>query len=465
MRLNPRYPEAENNIAAALLRQGKPEQAIVHCQNAIRLRSGYAKAHNNFGLALVALGRPGEAIIKYHETLRLDSTDAEAYNNLSIALLQKDKVDEAVVCLQEALRIKPDFPEAHLSMAAALLRKASLEEALSHCGDAVALKPNFADARWFRAVLWLLQGNFEQGWPEFEWRWQLAGNSPRKFSQPLWDGSNLHGRRILLHAERGFGDTVQFIRYAPLVQERGGEVIVECQPALLRLLQGVQGIDCLVGQWRALPEFDVQAPLLSLPGIFRTVLQTIPSRVPYVVADPQLVEHWRLELAKSGNGRVFKVGIAWQGNPTFYHDRLRSIPLSQFATLANVPQVQLISLQKGPGIQQMRSVKAAIVDLAKRLDEDSGAFMDTAAVMKNLDLVITSDTAVAHLAGALGVPVWVALGVAPDWRWLLERADSPWYPTMRLFRQRHEGDWSEVFQRISQELVKRCTDANDVNHV
>jgi tetratricopeptide (TPR) repeat protein len=465
LRLNPNYPEAENNIAAGLLRKGNPKEAVVHCQNAIRLRPGYAKAHNNFGLALVELGKSSDAIIQYRETLRFDPTHAETYNNLSIALLQEDNVDEAVVCLQEALRIKPSFPEAHLSIATALLRHGSLEQALSHCGEAVALKWNFADARWFRSVLWLLQGNYEQGWQEFEWRWQLPGNSPRVFSQPLWDGSDLDGRRILLHAERGFGDTLQFIRYAPLVQERGGKVIVECQPALLRLLQGVKGIDCLVGHGNTLPEFDLQAPLLSLPGIFRTVLQTVPSRVPYVVADSQLIEQWRQELAKSINARLFKVGIAWQGNPTFYGDRLRSIPLTHLAALANVPGVQLISLQKGPGIEQLRYAGAKVVDLGKRLDEDSGAFMDTGAVMKNLDLVISSDTAVAHLAGALGVSVWVALTVAPDWRWLLERADSPWYPTMRLFRQRQEGDWSELFQRMAQDLAKRATDANTVNRV
>src|SRR5262249_2866677 len=251
-----------------------------------------------------------------------------------------------------------------------------------------------------------------------------------------------------------------FIRYAPLVRQRGGTVVVECQPPLVPLLRGCPGIDHLLARGAGLPACDVQVPLLSLPGVFQTTLATVPADVPYLFADAALGERWRREL---GGDEAFKVGIAWQGSPSFPGDRLRSIPLTQFAPLARIEGVRLYGLQKGPGREQIRPAPAAtpaLVDLGERLDEQ-GAFLDTAAVMKSLDLVVTSDTAIAHLAGALGVPVWVALSVGADWRWLLDREDCPWYPTMRLFRQRRPDDWDEVFERIAAELRRRLALPSD----
>jgi hypothetical protein len=284
----------------------------------------------------------------------------------------------------------------------------------------------------------------------------------------------LHGRTILLHVEQGFGDIFQFIRYVPQVRESIGKVIVECHPPLVRVLRGVQGIDSVVALGSPLPAFDVQTPLVSLPRIFGTTLATVPASIPYLHADADLVEQWRekqCEVRGAECGvlrnafdsarrtphvaRVLKVGIAWQGNPTYRADRQRSIPLAHFAPLADVPGVQLISLQKGKGADQLGTWPGqhAPATLGNQFDEESGAFMDTAAVMKNLDLVITSDTAVAHIAGALAVPVWVPLALVPDWRWLLEREDCPWYPTMRLFRQKHFGRWEEVFHTMAGELM------------
>jgi hypothetical protein len=273
----------------------------------------------------------------------------------------------------------------------------------------------------------------------------------RNFPQPQWDGSPLEGRTILIHAEQGLGDTIQFIRYAPLVKRRGGTVIVECQPVLSQLLAGCPGIDRLIAQGSPLPAFDVHVPLLSLPRIFGTTLADVPAEVPYLFADAALIERWRDELA--GVPGV-KIGIAWQGNTRFPADCMRSIPLTHFAPLAQVDGVRLFSLQKGPGREQLAATAAylPVIDLADRLDEKAGGFMDTAAVVKNLDLIITSDTAIAHLAGALGVPVWVGLALGADWRYLLGREDSPWYPTMRLFRQTRLGDWDGVFERIASEL-------------
>ena len=243
---------------------------------------------------------------------------------------------------------------------------------------------------------------------------------------------------------------MQFIRYVPQVKEQGGKVIVECQPQLEKLLADFQGIDQLIPTGAPLPPFDFQAPLLSLPGVFRTTLDTIPCNVPYLHAKTDLVSHWRGKLPLSD---CFKIGIAWQGNLANPTDRQRSIPLRFFERLAQVEGVQLISLQKGSGADQLRGMPPfPVLDLDGTLDEGSGPFMDTAAIMMNLDLVVSMDTSVAHLAGALGVPVWVALTMAPDWRWLLNREDSPWYPTMRLFRQRRFGDWDDVFERMAGEL-------------
>jgi hypothetical protein len=328
--------------------------------------------------------------------------------------------------------------------------------------------------------LWLLRGDFAQGWSEYEWRWLQPNTPPRSLPQPLWDGSPLDGKIILLHAEQGLGDTLHFIRYAPLVQQRGGKVIVECQSALRPLLTGFPGVSSLVDRGATLPAFEVQAPLLSLPRILNTRLNAIPNEVPYLHADSKLVSRWRRELRKDEGGRMtddvggyasssfrlhpssFRIGIAWQGSPTYRYDRQRSIPLSQFAPLSQIAGVRLISLQKGPGAEQLQMMKEeegqgnekSTMDTVSSfvLDETVGAFVDTGAIMEQLDLVICSDSAVAHLAGALGVPVWLALPLVPDWRWLLDREDSPWYPSMRLFRQTRCDQWDDVFERVTAEL-------------
>jgi hypothetical protein len=290
---------------------------------------------------------------------------------------------------------------------------------------------------------------------------------------------------LLLLAEQGLGDALQFVRYAPLVKQRGGRVVLQCHPPLMRLLANMPGIDQLVAAGSPLPPFDTYAPLLTLPAIFGTSTSGALEADPYLQANAALVEHWREELKKSevrspmsdvqtssndiGHrtsdfGRAFRVGIAWQGNPIFRIDHQRSIPLARFARLAEIEGVQLISLQKGPGTEQLPSFAKSVNDLGNRLDEASGPFMDTAAVMKNLDLVISSDTAVPHLAGALGVPVWVALPWVPDWRWLLRCEDCPWYPTMRLFRQTRYGHWDDVFDRIAEELRILATDETRIKH-
>jgi hypothetical protein len=300
----------------------------------------------------------------------------------------------------------------------------------------------------------LLKGDFQRGWAEYQWRWKTKQAPQRGFSQPLWDGQPLEGRTILLHAEQGLGDTIQFVRYAALVKRLGGTVVLECPKPLLPLLATFAGIDQLVGQGDELPAFATHAPLLSLPGILQTSLDTIPAAVPYLFAAPALKEHWREKL-RAVHG--YKIGINWQGQPGQGQWLARSIPLQQLATLAEIPGVRLVSLQKGAGREQLAeaSGRFPLVDLGDEVDQAGGAFMDTAAIVMNLDLVITSDTALPHLAGSLGAAVWVALPLVPDWRWLLDRGDSPWYPTMRLFRQDQRGDWQGVFRRIKVALADR----------
>jgi len=470
LRIRPDFAEPHNNLGNALLLEGKFQEAEAHCRQALRFRPNFAEARNNLGIAVRGQGKLDAAVDCFQGALESNPHFAEAYNNLGLVLMFQGKLEEAGRCCNRAVELKPGFAEAHNSIGCILLRQGRLDLAQESFRQALRFRPGYPEARKGRALLWLLQGDFERGWPEFEARWEEPGYVQRPFPQPLWDGSDLGGRTILLYAEAGLGDTFQFIRYAPLVKQRGGKVIVECQPPLAWLLAGVTGIDHLAAGGANLPAFDVQAPLLSLPRILHTAFATVPAPVPYVHAAPELVEHWRQELRKSPKSEVrspkseeevltsdighrtsdFLVGIAWQGNPEYHDDRRRSIPLAQFARLAGVHGVQLISLQKGPGTEQLQGRKE-VRPLV--LDDTAGPFVDTAAVMMSLDLVISSDTAVPHLAGALGIPVWVALPVVGDWRWLLGREDSPWYPTMRLFRQTRPEYWEDVFERMAEELT------------
>ena len=450
----PTFAEAHNNLGIALRQMGQPEAAVASCREAARLRPELPEAHNNLGSALEELGRYDEAIDTLHEALRLRPGFAKAHNNLGIAYWYKGRFDEAADSYRRAIELMPEMAEAHNNLGNVLRDQGRFDEALTSYRQAEELKPNYCDPHWNQSLVWLVQGDFERGWAEYEWRWQLKNFKRRPCPQPLWDGSSLEGRTILLAAEQGLGDTLQFIRYAPLVRQRGATVLAEVQKPLRQLLAGLAGVDRLLVQGEATPDFETYAPLLSLPRLLGTTLANVPADVPYLQADESLVARWRAEIASLPG---FKIGIAWQGSPQNRTDRGRSIPLECFKTLARVPEVTLISLQKGLGSEQTAAVadRFQVIDFGKRLDEASGPFMDTAAVMRHLDLVVTCDSALAHLAGALGVPVWIGLMLSPDWRWLLQRDDSPWYPTARLFRQTRVGDWHQVFERMAAALVAR----------
>jgi tetratricopeptide (TPR) repeat protein len=439
LRINPECWEACINLGNVLDRQDKVDEAIECYRQAVRLKVDSAEAYNNLGAALMRQDQRDQAVHCYLQALRHKPDYADVYSNLSIALREQGRLDDASTCAQHALRLNSGHLEAKNNLGSVLMELGRLEESLACFEQVLCQNPGHVEAHFNRALLWLLQGNWAQGWPEYEWRWQAKASLLSSYQQPRWDGSHLKGRKLLLVAEQGLGDTLQFIRYAPLLKERGASIIVCCQKALLRILKNMPGIDALVPEGAALPAFDVYAPLMSLPGILQTTPDTVPANVPYLSADADLCEQWRRELSLLDG---FKIGIAWQGNPTYKRDRCRSIPFSHLESLSRLPGVRLLSLQKGLG------------DLGSRIDEIAGPFMDTAAIMQNLDLVITSDTAIAHLAGALGVPVWLALSYSPDWRWLLDRQDSPWYPSMRMFRQARPGDWQELFQRVEAELVK-----------
>jgi tetratricopeptide (TPR) repeat protein len=454
LRLKPDYAEAHNNLGNVFREQGKMHEAGACYQQALRLNPNHAEAHNNLGIVYTELARHDEAIACLQQALRLRPTYAQAHNNLAIALRDRGDLEAAVASYQQALRLDPNYADAYNHLGMVLMELGRMDEARAAFDQALRLRPDFPEALGNRGMVLLVQGDLEHGWPEYEYRWKCRGFVKRTLPQPQWDGSPLAGRTILLHAEQGLGDTLQFVRYVPLVKERGGTVLLETPAALHELLAALPGVDRLLASGEPLPPFDVHAALLSLPYLFRTTLETIPAGVPYLTADASLVEHWRRELAHL---REFKVGINWQGNPKNPTQHYRAIRLAHFAPLARVPGVRLLSLQKGAGTEQLREVagRFAVTELGSQVDEAAGAFMDTAAIMKNLDLVVSSDTSVAHLAGALGVPVWVAIPYATDWRWLLGREDTPWYPTMRLFRQSEWGNWEEAFERMAAALAKR----------
>jgi tetratricopeptide (TPR) repeat protein len=448
VRLDPNHADAHYNLGVALLQRGRNEEAPECFRQALRLRPAWPEAHYNLGVACLKNSLWEEARAGFEKAVQQRPDYADAVCLWGQALVKLDRLDEAMERFGQAIRMQADFPDAWCFRGFALAVGGRLGEALASFEEALRLRPDHAETHFERSLVWLLQGDWQRGLPEYEWRWKTDrfGEMPARY--PRWDGSPLEGRTVLLRAEQGYGDTFQFVRYAPLVQQRGGKVVVSCPDGAVPLLSRSPGIDRLVAASTETPPCDLEAPLLSLPLLFGTTPETVPAPVPYLFPDPALVEQWHRELPP---GPPFKIGISWQGNPAYRRDHYRSIPLRHFAPVARLGGVQLYSLQKGHGTEQLREFaeQFSVIDLGERLTERAGAFTDTAAVLANLDLLVTSDTAIVHLAGGLGVPVLMALPRIPDWRWLLDREDTPWYPTVRLFRQTERGDWGSVFERIA----------------
>jgi tetratricopeptide (TPR) repeat protein len=452
LQLQPDYVEALYNLGSVLQQAGRRGEAIARFRECLRRRPDHAGASNNLGLALTEEGAPHEAVVVLRQAVRLRPELKEAHNNLGLALTDLGRFTEAESSFDQALRLDGGYAEAHSNLGNAYKEQGRLEEALACYEQALRLTPDAPSTHYNRSLALLQKGDYEHGWPAYEWRWRRKQAVSRTFARPRWDGMPAPEKTILLWCEQGLGDTLQFVRYAALVKRKVGRVVLECPPALVPLLSSCAGVDRVVAEREALPDFDVQAPLMSLPALCgTTTLTTVPAEVPYLRVDAGRVKSWRERLAADCGLRI---GLVWQGNPRHPWDRHRSVPLASLEPLARVEGVRLFGLQKGPGREQIEEVARcfAVVDLGGELDETGGAFLDSAAVMQSLDLVVSVDTAAAHLAGALGVPVWMALSRIADWRWLRERGDSPWYPSMRLFRQKELGDWRSVFTVMAGEL-------------
>jgi len=452
----PNYLEAHNNLGAALQQQGDLTAAIAHYQTVLRLNPENPNANINLGVALQKQGSLEAAIARYQKAIRLNSSLPEGHSNLGHALKERGDFEQAIAHYRTALRLAPGDAEAHRNLAEALEEQGWTDEAIALLDHAITLHPDNIQLQGSRLRAKLIAGDLRDGFAEYD-PWRLA-RSTRSFTQPTWDGSELNGASILLYAEpgSGFGDAIQYIRYAPLVAQRGGRVIVECEEPLLRLFETVQGIDTLVSAGSLLPAFDVQASVLSLPYLFTTTLETVPAIVPYLYAAPKRdAETGTLsapgDALHSQSRLPLQVGIVWGGDPNHLNDHERSCPLELVRIFCHTPGVTFYSLQKGPhSVESLSEVHdLPIQHWGNRLND----FADTAAAIATLDLIISVDTAVAHLAGAMAKPVWVLLSYAADWRWLKQRQDSPWYPTAQLFRQPRPHDWTDVCAQVAQALA------------
>lgn len=426
---------------------GRYAEAEAIYRQIVEARPGNADMHSRLGAVLFVRAKPGEAREHYLRALAIEPDHADAHYNMGLYHRDAGELEEAQERYRRALEIKPNYHQVHNNLGNVLRELGDYTEAIDSYRRALAARPDHAAAHMNLGICLLLTGQFEEGWGEYEWRWRtrtFKGKRP-KLGGPAWDGAPLEGRRILIHAEQGLGDTIQFARYAPLVAARGGRVTVLCQASLAGLLGTLDGVEAVVPQGEPVPDHDRNASIMSLPGLFGTALGTIPREIPYLRVPERRAG--RLEQALSVAGGRRKIGIVWAGNPENTNDKARSCPLRHFLALGRVPGVALFSLQKEQPAEDPLSAPG-VTDLGPSLDD----FADTAAAVERLDLVITVDTAVAHLAGALGRPVWLALPFVPDWRWLLKRDDSPWYPSVRLFRQPRRGDWDHVFARLGAAL-------------
>jgi Flp pilus assembly protein TadD len=445
--IDPSSAALHAELGHVLRAAGALDAAIEAHRRATELAPTSAAALDNLGGALRRAGRADEAMAALGRALALEPDRPQTWNHIGTTHCDAGRWADAIAAFERALARSPDFGDAVNNLGTALEEIGRRDEALDCYRRAVALSPGSPSPPWNLALLQLLLGDYPAGWPGYELRWRqpLQRRVHRKFPQPMWDGSDLAGRTLLLHAEQGFGDAIQFARYAPLAAARGGPVVVECHPPLARLFGTLDGVESVVARdVEPLPGFDVHCPLMSLPRVFGTTLETVPAKVPYLHADPAEAARWRDRL--DANGPELRVGLVWAGDGKHQKDRDRSLHRWMLDPLRGVPGMRFYSLQLGSPAGQAGG--PAMVDWTTELHD----FAATAALVSQLDLVVTADTAVAHLSAALGRPTWVLVPFAPDWRWLLDRDDSPWYPTVRLFRQPAIGDWAEPVRRVAEAL-------------
>ena len=488
--LRPDYAEAYNNRAHVLHNLGRLEDSARDFDRAIALNPNYVQAYNNRGYVLHALNRLQESVASYERALALKPNYPEAHNNLANVLHELKRLDESLAHLMRAVALRPNYAAALYNRANVLKDMGRFDEALADFDKAISLKADYAEACNNRALLLhdlgrfdealsgydraialkspypiafnnraqtrLLLGRMAEGWADYESRLELKENQQGRpqLNIPHWTGESLNGRSLLIYGEQGLGDVIQFYRYVPLLAERepGARVTFVVRPSLVRLLQSLRGNFRLLSSIAPDERFDLQCALLSLPLRFGTDLAGVPSTTPYLAADPARAARWHQRLGTGG----FRIGISWHARPAVNPGR--SFPLRELHRVAQIPGVRLISLQKGDGIEELSTLPPDmhVESLGQDFDNGPDAFVDTAAVMESLDLVVSCDTSIAHLAGAMGRPTFLALKCVPDWRWLLGRSDSPWYPALRLHRQRTPDDWRPVFDEIGVEVEKHA---------
>jgi tetratricopeptide (TPR) repeat protein len=446
----PGHQGALNNLGLLLHKKGDHEGAASIYRQALSHDDTLAKTHNNLGNALRDSGGDSgaleQSVASYRRSVELDADLCDGWRNLSVGLQKMHLMEDAVEPARRALALEPDNPELLLNLGTLMIRLGQMKKGADAFDAALAIRPDYAEAHWNRAHVQLMHGGFREGWREYEWRLRCPGLNAygRTFDAPRWEGETLAGKRILIHSEQGFGDTLQFARFLPQVKQRGGTVIFEAHKTLMRLFDGIEGADVLVQAGEDMPSFDCYAPLLSLPFLFGTEEASIPAAPGLKVPSPPLIE-----LPETGNKRI---GLVWAGRPQHGNDRNRSMALSHIRPLFENERCDFFSLQLGPARDQIEqeNLQSTVTDLADHLTDFAG----TASLIEALDLVIAVDTAVAHLAGTLGKPVWLMLPFVPDWRWMLHRSDTPWYPTMRLFRQPAARNWGGAVEEARTALAE-----------
>jgi tetratricopeptide (TPR) repeat protein len=439
LEIDPNYAEARFNHGNVLREQKKYDQAVVCYQRALAVKPGYVDAMCNLGIVYGLQNKLDQAASIFKNALTVAPDRTDLICNLADVFHTQGKPSQAVPLFERALALKPDQYKACNCLCNACFDLGDLARSIAWNQRTLAIKPDYGEALMNKSLLELLQGDYASGWRNYEVRWKVYKS--RLFAQPLWSGQPLGGARILLHAEQGLGDSLQFLRYVPKVIDTGGAVVLDVPVNLHRIAALIPGITTLASAGTPLPAFDFHSPLLSLPLAFGTTLETIPAQVPYLAVPAEALKK---AAALSWPAHGLRVGLAWSGNPSHPKNRLRSIPLELLAPIFKLQGVHFYSLQMGPAAGELKKVQAAITDLAPHACD----MADTAAQIAQMDLIISIDTSIAHLAGALGKPLWVLLTRLPDWRWLLDREDSPWYPTARLFRQKNSGDWQPVIERL-----------------
>lgn len=448
---DPQMVEAYYNLGLLLQELGRRDEAVGCYRRALEIRPDFPAAWNNLGTAHLEQKDFESAAAAFTRALALEPGWADAVYNLGTTRHRQARTAEALELYLRALELNPQAFKACNNIGKALHDQGALDEAIAWYRRALAIRGDYAEARFNLATANLLAGNLRAGWPDYEWRfarddWRRV--YPYRIDKPRWRGEPFAGRTLYVHGEQGFGDVLQFVRYLPAAKARGGTVIFETRRALLPLLKHAAGADRVVTppeNGAPHPECDFVAPLLSLPGIFGTTLETVPAEVPYLFADPQSARRWEARIG----GAELRVGLVWAGTAM---DPRRACPLAWFTPLTRLPGVRFYGLQKGPEAERLKREGLPEGMVLENLGEEFEDFADTAAAIEPLDLVIAIDTAVAHLAGAMGKPVWLLLAAVPDWRWQLAGETSPWYPTMRLFRQERSGEWGAPLTRLARRL-------------